>query len=74
METAVNDNMTVIARSGTEALERLDACVEQLQRLAMQEKTRGILVTRRAAGRYTVELSQAVPFGLTLESTNYGAS
>lgn len=70
METAVKDSMTIIARSRREALERLDACVEQLQRLAMQEKTRGILVTRRTPGHFTVELSPTVPYGLTLESTD----
>ncbi len=69
METAV-DSLTVIAGCRSEALEGLDACVEQVQRLAMQEKIRGILVTRRAAGHFTVELSHAVPYGLTREATN----
>lgn len=74
MDPEAKDSITVIARSRSEALERLDACVEHLQHRAMQKKTSGILVTRIGAGHFTVELSNAVPYGVTLESTNENAS
>ena len=47
--------------------QQLDAAVERLQQIAMLEGTQGILVTRHMPERYTAELSDAVPFGQTLE-------
>jgi hypothetical protein len=37
---------------------------------AMQERGRGILITRHGPGQFTVALSDAVPFGLTRECQN----
>lgn len=45
----------------------LDLVVEELQHLARQDATCGILVTRTAPGRFSVELSEQVPYGLTWE-------
>jgi hypothetical protein len=69
VETAEIDSITVIAGSRSEALQGIDSSVEQLQRRAMQERTRGILVTRKDWGHFIIELSNRVPYGMTLEST-----
>jgi hypothetical protein len=69
VETVEKDSITVIAGSRSEAFQEIDWSVEQLQRRALQERTRGILVTRRGWGHFTIELSNSVPYGMTLEST-----
>ncbi|MCG2624279.1 hypothetical protein LVY72_20525 [Arthrobacter sp. I2-34] len=51
-----------------EADEKLNEAVQELQVLAAVERSRGILVTRTGAGRYTVELSREVPYGFTEEA------
>jgi hypothetical protein len=60
---------TVILDSDSpqELQERLAAAEACLQRIAAVSATRGILVTRHAADHYTLELSDAVPYGLTRE-------
>lgn len=70
METTEKDRLTIAVVSRSEADDRLDAGVEHLQRLASVGKTRGILVTRKGAGQYTVELSEAVPYGLTMQTSD----
>ncbi len=40
-----------------------------LRQAAMAQRCAGILVTRHNAGRYTLELSDTVPFGETWEQT-----
>lgn len=45
----------------------LDAAVHGLQLKALAHGTGGILVTRQAPGRFTLELSNDVPFGYTYE-------
>jgi hypothetical protein len=47
--------------------EELDAAVHRLQEVALLTGTHGILVTRLGPGRYTVALSDQVPFGMTRE-------
>jgi hypothetical protein len=59
--------ITAITRSGAE--EKLNASVQELQRLAEESPTRGILVTKLAPGHFTVDLSDEVPYGLTWETT-----
>lgn len=59
----------IVARSVTEAEDKLNAAVHELQPLAKHNGLRGILVTRTGTGRYTVELSTSVPYGLTQETT-----
>lgn len=49
---------------------RLDEAVTIARKRAMQERRLGILVTREGYGSFTVALSDAVPFGLTLEHQN----
>ncbi|MCG2624709.1 hypothetical protein LVY72_22735 [Arthrobacter sp. I2-34] len=46
----------------------LDLVVEELRHLARQDRSCGILVTRTAPGRFCVELSDQVPYGLTWET------
>lgn len=47
--------------------DQLEAAVQNLQKAALRDKTRGILITRHQPGHYTAELSQQVPFGMTRE-------
>ncbi|MCG2621971.1 hypothetical protein LVY72_08580 [Arthrobacter sp. I2-34] len=58
----------VIAFSVEEADRLLNAAVEELQHLARQQNGPGILVTKTGPGQFTVELSQTVPYGLTIEA------
>lgn len=59
--------ITISAVTRSEANEELNASVRKLQHLAKDNPIRGILVTRLAPGRYAVELSTEVPYGLTRE-------
>ena len=45
----------------------LDAAVAAAKAHALAEKRHGILVTRHGVDKFTVALSEAVPFGLTRE-------
>ncbi|MGO4859563.1 hypothetical protein [Arthrobacter sp. 2MCAF14] len=45
----------------------LAAAVEAVRQEALAECRCGILITRHGAGKYTVSLSEDVPFGLTWE-------
>jgi hypothetical protein len=45
----------------------LDAAVTAAKAHALAEKRHGILVTRHGVDKFTVALSDAVPFGLTRE-------
>lgn len=47
--------------------EQLEAAVKELQQAATLTRRCGILVTRNKPGRYTVALSDQVPFGMTRE-------
>ncbi|NKX51513.1 hypothetical protein HER39_13225 [Arthrobacter deserti] len=59
----------ITAASNDEADQLLNAVVEEMQHLAGQEGTCGILVTKTGPGQFTVELSEDVPFGVTEETT-----
>lgn len=63
--------LTISATTRSEADEKLNASAQKLRILAMENPTRGILVTRRGAGHFTVELSDRVPYGQTWESVNH---
>jgi hypothetical protein len=65
---AVAHCLTICATTRSEADEKLNSSVQQLRDLAREDPTRGILVTKRGAGRFTVELSDHVPYGQTWES------
>ena len=45
--------------------ERINAAVEEMKGLALQCRTGGILVTRHEPGRFTVAISDSVPYGYT---------
>lgn len=57
----------VIVHQAREIDQTLDAVARSLQATAMSHGTAGILVTRHAPGRFTLELSRDVPFGYTYE-------
>ena len=46
---------------------QLDAAVSVARKQAMAGRQHGILVTRHGADKFTVALSDAVPFGVTRE-------
>lgn len=66
META--HCLAISARTRSEADAKLNSSVQELRDLARENPTRGILVTKRGAGHFTVELSDHVPYGETWES------
>lgn len=47
----------------------LDSGVRKLQALALARGSEGILVTKQAPGRFTLELTPDVPFGYTHEAS-----
>lgn len=54
--------------SDTAAMEsELSAAIDVLKQAAFAEHLCGILITRHGTGKYTVSLSDDVPFGLTRE-------
>ncbi|MEO5778915.1 MAG: hypothetical protein ABIQ22_03960 [Arthrobacter oryzae] len=59
---------TITASTVHEADTLLDVVVEEFQHLARQDRRHGILVTKTGPGKFTVELSDHVPYGLTLEA------
>lgn len=65
--------LTVLATTRSEVDDKLNVSVQQLRALAQDNPGRGILVTRRGPGRFTVELSDQVPYGETRESVQFPA-
>ncbi|ADX71297.1 hypothetical protein D7Z96_18010 [Pseudarthrobacter phenanthrenivorans] len=57
--------LTVADRHSMDA--ELEAAVTAAKAHALAGKRHGILVTRLGADKFTVDLSEAVPFGLTRE-------
>lgn len=57
--------LTVADRASMDS--ELDAAVTAAKAHALAEKRHGILVTRHGVDKFTVALSDAVPFGLTRE-------
>jgi hypothetical protein len=68
-ETLASLRIEVTATTTAEADRLLDRAARALQHRALRGDRRGILATRHGAGRYTLELSETVPFGLTREQT-----
>jgi CHASE3 domain sensor protein len=58
----------ITAATVEEAERLLDIVVDELRSLAAGEGTHGILVIRTGPGRFTVELSEDVPYGVTEEA------
>ncbi|WP_461188506.1 hypothetical protein [Arthrobacter sp. Z4-13] len=65
--------LTVLATTRSEADDKLNVSIQQLRALAQENPVRGILVTRRGPGRFTVELNDQVPYGETWESVQLTA-
>lgn len=59
----------VVVREARELAHALDAGIRSLQEEALAHGTAGILVTKLAPGRFTLELSHEVPFGYTYEKS-----
>ena len=57
--------LTVADRQSMDS--ELDAAVTAAKAHALAEKRQGILVTRHGVDKFTVALSEAVPFGMTRE-------
>jgi hypothetical protein len=51
--------------------DQLETAVTLAQKISMYEGRRGILVTRQGPDKFTVALSDTVPFGLTREAQTW---
>ncbi|GAB5078370.1 hypothetical protein [Arthrobacter sp. AD-310] len=60
--------LTIKATTRSEADDKLNASIYQLQAMTQESPFRGILVTRHGPGHFTAELSDLVPYGETWES------
>ncbi len=65
--TAHNFPLTLTVADRESMDSELDAAVTAAKAHALAEKRHGILVTRHGVDKFTVALSEAVPFGLTRE-------
>lgn len=65
-ETAF-EKIEVVVNHARELDHALNSRVRELQKRALARGTAGILVTKHAPGRFTIELSHDVPFGYTHE-------
>lgn len=71
MRTAFDLTMAITATDRASMERQLDEAVAVVQTRAMLEGRHGILVTRHAYDSFSVALSGAVPFGLTLEHQDW---
>jgi hypothetical protein len=67
MKTTADLPIAITATDRTSMEHQLDEAVAVAMTRAMNEGRRGILVTQHANDSFTVDLSDAVPFGLTRE-------
>ncbi len=65
--TAAHFPMTLTVADRHSMDSELEAAVAAAKTQALAEKRHGILVTRHGVDKFTVDLSEAVPFGLTRE-------
>ena len=65
--TTIELPMTVRATDRASLERQLNGAVDAALTLAMQEGRQGIMVTQHDPVSFTVDLSDAVPFGLTRE-------
>lgn len=63
LEVTADDNATLHRR--------LDRAEILAQQAAMNDRTGGVLITRHSPGRFTVAVSESVPFGLTREQSSW---
>ncbi|MBT8163722.1 MULTISPECIES: hypothetical protein [Arthrobacter] len=67
MRSQVTEQLEVRVTEPSRLYELLDGAEAMLRQVAMPERYAGILVTRHEPGRYTLALSNTVPFGETRE-------
>ena len=67
MHNQATEHLEVLVTDPGRLHELLDDAESVLRQLALPQKTKGILVTRHDPGRYTLSLSDMVPFGETRE-------
>jgi hypothetical protein len=67
MQTTVDLAITITATDRASMEHQLDEAVAVAMTRAMHEGRQGILVTQHGNDSFTVNLSDAVPFGLTRE-------
>jgi hypothetical protein len=67
--TKLSIALTVTDRASMER--QLDEAVSAAKTEAMVERSQGILVTRHGVGSFSVALTDAVPFGETLEQQDW---
>jgi hypothetical protein len=63
----LSSRIEITASTPSEAEHLLDQAAQTLQHRALRGDRRGILATSHGAGRYTLELNDSIPFGLTYE-------
>jgi len=74
VDTAADTVIEVRAHDRASTDDCLNAAVDRMIGVALRGPRRGILVTRLGAGHFTVELSEAVPFGRTEECDAWNRS
>lgn len=67
MRTPTPEHLEVLVTDAHRLNELLDHAETELRQVAMPHRVAGILVTRHDPGRYTLALSETVPFGETRE-------
>jgi hypothetical protein len=68
MSTSTLAKKKITASTVEQAHSELNAVVEEFQREAALLGRSGVLVTKTGPGRFTVELSDRVPYGVTHET------
>lgn len=71
MTERIHDKLEVVVHDAGTLDHALNSSLLELQSKALAEgRTSGILVTKHAPGRFTLELSNDVPFGYTHEKVS----
>ncbi|WP_427172815.1 hypothetical protein [Arthrobacter sp. 92] len=71
MNTTADLTITVTASDPVSIKNQLDDAVTLAMARAMRDGSHGILITQNGYGSFTVTLSDAVPFGVTLERRDW---
>ncbi|PYI64262.1 hypothetical protein CVV68_22370 [Arthrobacter livingstonensis] len=69
MRSQTTESLELLITEPGQLYELLDDAEAKLQRVAMAQRCAGILVTRHGPSRYSLALSDTVPFGETWEHT-----
>lgn len=69
--SSATPGVTVTVGRAAEVADRLTAAVDAVLAETAGNSTKGILVTAHGPDTFTVELSDEVPYGTTLERYNY---